>query len=149
MNWRRHLAEKWSGTYIAPHTKRRLTTSYQETEMSTIEHLILLDLLGAAHPLIHSSFIDTAWLFDEMASAEQRLSSSGAFAYEGDNNLYTFFAQRTGKELWYGHVEDDHIPFLKKGVDVLHVIANPFPRVWHTLKVSPYFFLRNPSTQLW
>jgi glutaminyl-peptide cyclotransferase len=31
---------------------------------------------------------------------------------------------------------DDHLPFLHRGVSVLHVIAEPFPRVWHTLGVS-------------
>lgn len=108
--------------------------SSQETELSTIEHLILLDLLGAQHPVIHSSFIDTAWLFDAMASTEQRLSSNGAFSFQGDNSAYSFFAPRTSS-MFYGRVEDDHIPFLKRGVDVLHVIANPFPRVWHTLQV--------------
>jgi len=29
-------------------------------------------------------------------------------------------------------VEDDHIPFLRRGVRVLHLIPLPFPRVWHT-----------------
>ena len=107
--------------------------------MSSIEHLILLDLLGAPHPLIHSSFKDTAWLFDEMASAEKRLFSSGAFSFQGDESAYSFFAPSNG--MFYGHIEDDHIPFLKKGVDVLHVIANPFPRVWHTLRVGSTIFL--------
>jgi glutaminyl-peptide cyclotransferase len=107
--------------------------------MSTIEHLILLDLLGAPRPLIRSSFIDTAWLFDEMASAEQRLRSQGAFSFVGENSDYSFFLPRTTAEHGYGYVEDDHIPFLRKGVDVLHVIANPFPRVWHTLAVSNMF----------
>ena len=36
------------------------------------------------------------------------------------------------------HIEDDHVPFLTRGVNVLHVIASPFPRVWHTLAVSFY-----------
>ncbi|NXY40062.1 QPCTL protein, partial [Pomatorhinus ruficollis] len=31
-----------------------------------------------------------------------------------------------------GPVEDDHVPFLQRGVPVLHVIPTPFPRVWHT-----------------
>lgn len=28
---------------------------------------------------------------------------------------------------------DDHLPFLRRGVSVLHVIAEPFPHVWHTI----------------
>jgi hypothetical protein len=30
-------------------------------------------------------------------------------------------------------IEDDHIPFLERGVPVLHLIAVPFPSGWHTL----------------
>uniref|UniRef100_A0A8V5GT54 glutaminyl-peptide cyclotransferase n=1 Tax=Melopsittacus undulatus TaxID=13146 RepID=A0A8V5GT54_MELUD len=31
-----------------------------------------------------------------------------------------------------GPVEDDHIPFLQRGVPVLHLIPLPFPPAWHT-----------------
>ncbi|EKM54460.1 uncharacterized protein PHACADRAFT_97707 [Phanerochaete carnosa HHB-10118-sp] len=131
----RHLAEKWASTYITSetHTKRRLTRWSQDTELSTIEHLILLDLLGAPNPLIQSSYIDTAWLFDEMISAEQRLMSSGAFDFQGEGSVRSFFISRTDGGHFWGRVEDDHVPFLQRGVDVLHVIATPFPKVWHTL----------------
>ncbi|KAF9819752.1 hypothetical protein IEO21_01843 [Rhodonia placenta] len=131
----RHLAQKWANTYVEPNTKRRLLPSY-ETELSTIEHLILLDLLGAPNPQIRSSFMDTAWLFDAMASAEQRLGASGAFAYDGAQSAdkwSSFFVPRH-RLVNSGGIEDDHIPFLRLGVSVLHVIANPFPSVWHTLK---------------
>ncbi|RPD80409.1 hypothetical protein L226DRAFT_200042 [Lentinus tigrinus ALCF2SS1-7] len=134
----RHLAQKWSTTYIQPHEKRRLLPA-SETELGTIEHLILLDLLGAPHPQIRSSFVDTAWLFDKIASAEKRLADSGAFDYGKDGvkteeQFTPFFVPRDGPQYNFGGIEDDHIPFLRLGVDVLHVIASPFPRVWHTLK---------------
>lgn len=29
-------------------------------------------------------------------------------------------------------IEDDHIPFMARGVEILHIIPTPFPRVWHT-----------------
>lgn len=29
-------------------------------------------------------------------------------------------------------VEDDHVPFLKKNVPILHLIPIPFPPQWHT-----------------
>lgn len=32
-----------------------------------------------------------------------------------------------------GLVLDDHIPFLVRGVEVLHLIPSPFPSVWHDL----------------
>ncbi|KAI7372243.1 hypothetical protein KC336_g20699, partial [Hortaea werneckii] len=32
-----------------------------------------------------------------------------------------------------GYVEDDHIPFMARGVEILHLIPSPFPSVWHTM----------------
>ncbi|KAJ8496844.1 hypothetical protein ONZ51_g913 [Trametes cubensis] len=133
----RHLAQKWSTTYISPNTKRRLLPG-SETELGTIEHLILLDLLGAPRPQIRSSFVDTAWLFDAMAASEKRLAESGAFVYGNDGpetqEKFTSFFVPRDQGYSFGGIEDDHIPFLRLGVSVLHVIANPFPRVWHTIK---------------
>ncbi|KAI9571404.1 hypothetical protein HD554DRAFT_2203461 [Boletus coccyginus] len=130
----RHLSEKWATTYIAPHTKRRLI-SHSMTELSGIEHLILLDLLGAPKPLIRSYFSDTAWLFDSLASAERRLHESGVLVgSERVADFQSFFLPRRGGEFSYGYIADDHIPFLRKGVNVLHVIPYSFPSVWHTLR---------------
>ncbi|TDL24979.1 hypothetical protein BD410DRAFT_718967 [Rickenella mellea] len=130
----RHLAHKWSTTYLTPHPKRRLRPS--ATELTTIEHLVLLDLLGSANPSIQSYFIDTAWLFDAMVSAEKRIASAGAFkmSSSADDKWRSFFRPRTGREDNYGFIGDDHTPFLNLGVSVLHIIANPFPHVWHTLQ---------------
>lgn len=135
----RHLAEKWSTTYQQYHTKRRLISS-QETEISSIEHLILLDLLGAPHPLIKPYYPDTAWLFDALVRIERRLGNSGAFEYGEEKSMapgqwQSWFLQRKQFNFGFGYIGDDHVPFLKKGVSVLHVIADPFPRVWHSLRV--------------
>lgn len=141
MNGRsRHLAAKWENTYIAPGQKRRLYGP-AVTELSTIEHLILLDLLGAPSPRIRSYFIDTAWLFDAMAGAERRLGESGAFAYGNEQGMApgkwrSYFRARTGHESNVGYMGDDHVPFLHRGVSVLHIISEPFPSVWHKLAVS-------------
>lgn len=112
----------------------------QETEISGIEHLILLDLLGAQNPLIRSYKLDTAWLFDALVSAETRLGESGAFVYDEEQDMasgkwVSFFHKRTTTTINYGNVGDDHVPFLEKGVDVLHLIATPFPAVWHSIRV--------------
>ena len=32
-----------------------------------------------------------------------------------------------------GFVQDDHVPFMARGVDILHIIPTPFPRVWHEI----------------
>ena len=132
----RHLSEKWATSYIAPRTKRRLI-NHSMTELSGIEHLILLDLLGASNPQIRSYFTDTAWLFDSLASAERRLHESGVLmSSDGAADFQSFFLPRRGNELSHGYIADDHIPFLRKGVNILHIIPSPFPSVWHTLQVS-------------
>ena len=131
----RHLAETWGSTYLPPHPKRRLiSASTPTTPLSTIEHLVLLDLLGAPHPQVRSYFPDTAWLFDVLVSAESRLRDAGiidAAALGG-----SFFHTRAAGDISLAYMGDDHLPFLHRGVSVLHVIAEPFPHVWHTLGVS-------------
>lgn len=133
----RHLADKWATTYLAPHPKRRLMSS--ATQISTIEHLVLLDLLGNSRPRIRSYFLSTAWLFDSLASAERRLGQSGAFDDAGTwDSQSSYFVPRTGQEHNEGYIEDDHLPFLQRGISILHVIAAPFPSVWHTLQVISF-----------
>ncbi|GLB34720.1 putative peptidase M28 family protein [Lyophyllum shimeji] len=134
----RHLADKWASTYLSPHGKRRLMGT-QSTELTGIEHLILLDLLGAPQPSLRSYFLDTAWLFDALVSVERRLGESGAFAYGEEQGMApekwtTYFQPRTELKINMGYIGDDHVPFLERGVPVLHLIADPFPPVWHTLK---------------
>jgi glutaminyl-peptide cyclotransferase len=112
------------------------------TELATIEHLILLDLLGAKQPLIRSYFLDTAWMFDALIDIEERLGASGAFEFGEEKTMaagkWSSFFWKRRKELQnMGHIGDDHMPFLQRGVSVLHMIADPFPHVWHTLKVRP------------
>ena len=115
-----------------------MMTSYSATEIDTIEHFILLDLLGARNPRIVSYFLRTGWLFDAMASSETRLAQIGALKYGNDaeRRPSSFFVPRVGSGMNLGGVEDDHVPFLRRGVDVLHIIPSPFPQVWHDLRVS-------------
>lgn len=118
--------------------------------LSTIEHFVLLDLLGAENPKISSYYPPTRWLFDALVSVESRLDKAGLTALSrarGKNAItspisgkvihakYESFFQPQGTA-HFGWIEDDHTPFLQRGVSVLHVISNPFPRVWHTIKAS-------------
>ncbi|KAJ7311456.1 glutaminyl-peptide cyclotransferase-like protein [Mycena albidolilacea] len=148
----RHLADKWATTYALPNSKRRLMGP-QATEISGIEHLILLDLLGAENPLIRSYTIDTAWLFDALVSVEKRLGESGAFAYGDEQGMApekwsSFFYKRTAVDVNMGGVGDDHVPFLERGVDILHLIATPFPVVWHTVR-DDASALHMPTMRRW
>ncbi|CAK5265321.1 unnamed protein product [Mycena citricolor] len=117
----------------------RLPSSRTDTEISGIEHFILLDLLGAENPQIRSYTLDTAWLYDGLVSVETRLGDSGAYAYGSEQSMApghwrSFFASRSSVEMNLGGIGDDHVPFLQKGVDVLHLISSPFPNVWHTVR---------------
>ncbi|KAA3678297.1 uncharacterized protein DEA37_0008189 [Paragonimus westermani] len=43
-------------------------------------------------------------------------------------NDHKYFGSRSD-----GLIQDDHIPFLYRGVPVLHLIPVPFPIGWHTV----------------
>ena len=112
----------------------------QSTELSTIENFILLDLLGAPNPSMRSFFLDTAWLYDEFLYAEKRLGESGALAYDDEQDMApgqwrSWFAPRSEHQKNMGGMGDDHVPFLARGVSILHLIPLPFPGVWHKLSV--------------
>ncbi|XP_071276975.1 glutaminyl-peptide cyclotransferase-like protein isoform X3 [Agelaius tricolor] len=87
--------------------------------------LVLLDLLGAPSPAIHSHFPQSHRWFLRLHGIEQRLRRLGLL----QSPPPPFFRLALAP----GPVEDDHVPFLRRGVPVLHVIPTPFPRVWHTL----------------
>lgn len=132
----RALAANWSQTWNTP---RRLTTHTSMRRIDTIDHLVLLDLLGAKDPVIPSYYASTHWLFNKLVSAEDRLRKAGALwpphAAHGDSRVPKSFFDQTDRHMG-GGIEDDHLPFLANGVPILHLVPSPFPRVWHTLKVS-------------
>ncbi|GAA6059423.1 hypothetical protein JCM10212_003655 [Sporobolomyces blumeae] len=141
----RHLVEEWSKPTLTPSPQLVVPS----TPLQRISHLVLLDLLGAPNPVIRSFYPPTAWLFDEFLESERKLGKLGLLfeGYKGEAYLAragqlgvkerSFFVDRHGKNVqnggWFGSIEDDHVPFVKKGVPVVHLISVPFPRVWHTI----------------
>jgi len=137
----RALAEDWESTYHA-------AASTYRTPLDSIELFVLLDLLGSKDPRVPSYFKTTHWSYKHMATAEDRLRSLGMmksspnhvsktaghdnkkarseprFLPEGDKGDNAFLG---------GFVQDDHVPFMARGVDILHIIPTPFPRVWHEM----------------
>ncbi|KAM3875582.1 glutaminyl-peptide cyclotransferase-like a [Diretmus argenteus] len=116
----RHLAERMAHT---PHPPG----STHSTMLEAVDLFVLLDLLGGPDPLIVNHFDNTARWFDRLIAAEKRLHRQGLLTSHPSEQTYF------RKDVYLGPVQDDHIPFLHKGVPVLHVIATPFPRFWHTL----------------
>uniref|UniRef100_H3ADA4 glutaminyl-peptide cyclotransferase n=1 Tax=Latimeria chalumnae TaxID=7897 RepID=H3ADA4_LATCH len=89
---------------------------------------VLLDLLGTPQPFIVNHFENTARWFNRLVATEKRLHKLGLLQLHPVEQIYFH------KEVSYGTVEDDHVPFLQKGVPVLHLISTPFPEVWHTME---------------
>ena len=105
--------------------------------LSSISLFVLLDLLGSEKPTVPSYFKTTHWAYKKMAELEQRLRSLSLFDSSSKGaskrDRQPFLTDLNKNNDWWlgGAIEDDHIPFMDRGVDVLHLIPTPFPRVWH------------------
>ncbi|KAL3427449.1 glutaminyl-peptide cyclotransferase [Phlyctema vagabunda] len=120
----RSLAETWEAT-------AHPATSTFRSALNSISLFFLLDLIGAASPNIPSYFKTTHWAYQKLASIESRLRSLSVLQSEADHAFLpdTNKAADSFHSAWT--VQDDHIPFMARGVEVLHIIPTPFPRVWH------------------
>ncbi|CCU82188.1 glutaminyl-peptide cyclotransferase [Blumeria hordei DH14] len=120
----RSLAEAWEAT---PHA----AMSAYHNKLSSIDLLVLLDLLGAANTVIPSYFETTHWAYKNLASIETRMRSLGLLKAKvtspilPDSEKSKFNSGLT--------IQDDHIPLMKRGVEILHLIPARFPKVWHTM----------------
>ncbi|XP_042202305.1 glutaminyl-peptide cyclotransferase-like [Callorhinchus milii] len=117
----RHLAERMANT-------SHLHGNTGTTLIDSLDLFVLLDLLGAPEPFFLNHFRSSSRWFNRLLNIEKRLHKLGELQQHPLE--LTYF----NRELYYGPVEDDHIPFLQKGVPVLHLIATPFPQVWHTVE---------------
>lgn len=128
--------EEWTDTdslYGSRHLAKRMAStplpeSKHITMLQAVDLFVLLDLLGGPDPLIANHFDNTARWFNRLIAAEKRLHRQGLLLSHPFEQTYF------RKDVYLGPVQDDHIPFLHKGVPVLHVIATPFPQFWHTLE---------------
>lgn len=115
----RHLAKKMENTVTG-------TNSIRKNNLDAIDTLVLLDLLGTPDPQIPSYFRDTDWLHQNLGDVHTRLQHLDL----AQNKTYfpsdDFFA-------YGGRIGDDHLPFLHRGVPILHLIPTPFPDVWHKI----------------
>ncbi|CAH0563861.1 unnamed protein product [Brassicogethes aeneus] len=116
----RHLAQTYHDTNSVSRSSGENVSQLQKMDM-----LVLLDLIGHRDASFYSYFPETEKWYVRMANLEDRMKDLGLLKKYG-NHVY-FKKQRH-----YGGIEDDHIPFLKRGVPILHLISSPFPRAWHT-----------------
>lgn len=122
----RSLAEEWE------HTMHPATSIYKSF-LDSIELFVLLDLLGVSEDLPIPSWQHSShWSYVHMAEAEQRLRKLDLFR----SKSRTWFPEKDKKENDHFQsyvMQDDHIPFIARGVHVLHLIPARFPSVWHTI----------------
>ena len=123
----RSLASHWEASPNPP-------LSTYKTPLAQISLFLLLDLLGAPSPTVPSYYYTTHWAYSSMSGLETRLrdlkvlkSPPGA-PFLPDKEMGSYGLRGAFA------IEDDHIPFLEKGVEVLHLIPVPFPDCWHNQK---------------
>ncbi|XP_063773641.1 glutaminyl-peptide cyclotransferase isoform X2 [Pseudophryne corroboree] len=116
-----HLAQKMENT---PHPPNADSTN----QLHGIDLLILLDLIGAANATFPNYFQNTNRWYNRLQSIERRLHDLGLLKDHSTETLYFLSSLRARQ------VDDDHVPFLQRGVPVLHLIPSPFPDVWHTME---------------
>ena len=119
--------------------------------LSSIHLFVLLDLLGASAPKVPSYFKTTHWAYKNMARLEDRFRQLSLFSSSPNHpsrmsTSKDASASKKSKRMepkWLydldksndrwngGAIEDDHLPFIERGVEILHIIPSPFPAVWH------------------
>lgn len=105
--------------------------SFYKNPLDQISIFVLLDLLGSANPSVPSYFQTTHWAYQRMAAVETRMRN---FSMLESVPKKPFLPEAGKTQFSPGGIGDDHIPFLKKGVEVLHIIPSPFPDVWHRME---------------
>ncbi|VVT57874.1 uncharacterized protein SAPINGB_P005917 [Magnusiomyces paraingens] len=133
----RHLAELWEKPSFT-------VTSPRRSQLESIDLFLLLDLLGTEDATIRSYFRDTDWLHEHLNSLEKyyrgngiktkKKGVTGSPKKRSSLQKKPFFP-RNGE--WFhlaSFLSDDHLPFIARGVPVLHLIPLPFPSVWHKIE---------------
>ncbi|XP_044758540.1 glutaminyl-peptide cyclotransferase-like isoform X2 [Coccinella septempunctata] len=118
----RHLAAKFEKS-----KSRSKLTGERVSDLQRIDCLMLLDLLGHANPTIYNYFPDTRSWFNLLSGIERKLYRLRLLKRR---NSKPFFINNSRSAF----IEDDHIPFLRRGVPIMHLIPIPFPDAWHTLR---------------
>lgn len=130
-------------------TPHAALSTYQ-TAISSISLFVLLDLLGETSPRVPSFYETTHWAYQHMATLEERLRTLSLFAsaenQPSKRSGHDQSPRQSQHEAMFLHdvdrkqgvgpgmVLDDHVPFMARGVEVLHIIPLPFPRVWHKIE---------------
>jgi glutaminyl-peptide cyclotransferase len=114
----RHLAQRWEN----------------EGFLHRIDMLMLLDLLGAPDPQFYALQPETLSWYLRLSETEDVLSSSGLLDRYTTSGVVTKSPNKYFNQYSiHAGIEDDHIPFMRRNVPILHLIPVPFPDQWHKL----------------
>lgn len=122
----RALAEHWE-------SQAHPAASVYKHPIDAISLFVLLDLLGAENPRIPSYFKTTHWAYQNMADIETRMRKLELFQSKSKGNFLPDSEKRQS-HFAAGFISDDHVPFLTRGVKILHLIPTPFPWFWHKME---------------
>jgi len=81
---------------------------------------------------VPSYFHNTHWAYQHLAEVEDRMRKLG-FLETRPKMQFLPEKEKKANQFTFGYIGDDHVPFLQRGVDILHVIPTPFPSFWHTM----------------
>ncbi|KAI1078905.1 glutaminyl-peptide cyclotransferase [Whalleya microplaca] len=123
----RALAEHWENT-------THPAMSAYRNPLSQISLFMLLDLLGSAEPIVPSYFESTHWAYQSLSQIEARMRALELLESSPRRPFLPDAEKAFSTTGYHSFIQDDHVPFMARGVPVLHVITSPFPRVWHTME---------------
>jgi len=102
--------------------------------LKRIDIFMLLDLLGTNDPeptVVSSQQSTHNWYKRLRANEKMLIDNRNKFGILRGTNKRIFTT--SGNRAQFTGVEDDHKPFERKGVPILHIIATPFPNQWHKI----------------
>jgi len=109
----RALAKKWqSQTYKSG--------DVEGNHLDRIDIFVLLDLIGTASTQFFKLESSTGSWYDRLVDIERKLTDLRIVR----GTMFNDRAINAG-------IGDDHTPFKKRDVPILHLISYPFPEVWH------------------
>jgi len=121
----RALAAQWD-TDVYPES------SEYKSPIEAIKLFLLVDLLGGPDPTVPSYFKNTHWFYQQVASIERRMRELGLLTSRPKQHFLPDTREQPDNP-YMGYIADDHVPFMVRGVPILHMIPTPFPKLWHTM----------------
>lgn len=143
------LTDPLNGSSLAEHWENEFHPSMStfQNPLQSISLFVLLDLLGSKNPTIPSYFLTTHWAYKNMATIEKRMRDLDLLESK-PRKPFLPDQDKPSNHFSRGGIEDDHIPFMRRGVDILHMIPSPFPAVWHKIEDDGEH-LDMPTTRDW